>query len=101
MHNGQWTMHNGRRVFLVLILVLILSGCGPLFQPVPIDYNEAGQIYQDQWIEGLRQMVVESCNAQPDPTACRAAWRAAVDATIDPTIQPEGLRQRSGAGREE
>jgi len=71
-------------ILAVLILVLILAGCGPLHgplcQPGPVDYEEAGQIYLDQWLVGVRQMVVESCNAQPDPAGCRAAWRAAVNA---------------------
>jgi len=81
-----------RALFLVLILALILSGCAPLFQPAPIATTNSTNS-TNGWLAGLRQMVVESCNAQPDPTACRSAWRAAVDATIDPAMQPPVMRR--------
>jgi len=78
-----------KRFFALILIAALLIGCAPQ----PVNYDQAGQIYLDQWLAGLRQMVVESCNAQPDPAACRSAWRAAVDATIDPANQPPVLRQ--------
>jgi len=78
-----------KRTLVLLLIFAVLAGCAP----TPIDYDRAGQIYLDQWLAGLRQMVIESCNAQPDPTACRAAWRAAVDAVIDPAVQPPTLQR--------
>ena len=87
------------RVLMVVILVfLLVAGCVGPFQAEPVNYEQAGQVYLEQWLAGLRQAVIESCSAQPDPTGCRAAWRSAVDAVIDPRSQPAVLQQVNGVG---
>lgn len=77
-----------KRLILILIIGFLVSGCVQ-----PVNYEDAGKTYMDQWLAGLRQMVIEDCAKEPDPAQCRTNLRTVIDSIIPPDMQHEGLRR--------
>lgn len=77
-----------KRLILILIISFVVVGCVQ-----PVNYEDAGKTYMDQWLAGLRQMVIEECAQEPDPAQCRTNLRTVINSIIPPEMQHEGLRQ--------
>ena len=79
----------GARIAVLLsIIIFMIAGCGQ-----PVDYADAGNIYLDEWLHGLRAAAVDECAEQADPAQCRATLRTIIDAVIPPEMQTDALRQ--------